>query len=135
MKPMAALVYVLVPSLGAIGSVALVHDRGVDLARHLGRTLRGGVGWGIALLVIFTVFVLLVLIQAVATLRWPARRIAMALAVWLVVAGLGLLTGPFGTGGHPYRFLYLLACCAAGLCVLLAGQFFLDPRRQERNGA
>jgi hypothetical protein len=120
---------VLVLSTAACLLSVLLHDLGYALAAELGRSIRGGVGWGGLLCLAFAAFILLALVQNLAALRWPARRTSIALAVWLVFAVVFTLLGdPFGSWGHPYRFLYLLLCAGAGFGLSLAGQNVLLRR-------
>ncbi|MDG1579692.1 hypothetical protein [Pseudomonas sp. GOM6] len=106
-----------------------IHDWAVAIAADHGRSLRGGVGWGITVELAFYSFVLLLMAQAVAALRWPARRIWVAASAWLVFMVLMvLMANPFAAWSHPYRFILLLVCAALGFATVLAGQVLWQNR-------
>ncbi len=112
--------------------VVLLHGFGYALAAELGRTVRGGVGWGGLMRLALAVFALLTLVQNCAALRWPDKRWHIAVAVWLLFAvPFTLLCDPLGGWSHPYRYLYLLFCSAAGVCLSLAGQHLFLRWRQR----
>lgn len=130
---LAAPLQVLILSAAAWLLVVLLHDLGYALAAELGRTVRGGVGWGGLMRLALAVFALLTLVQNCAALRWPEKRWHMAVAAWLLFAvPFTLLCDPLGNLSHPYRYLYLLCCTAAGVCLSLAGQqLFLRWRQRH----
>lgn len=114
---------ILLVSAAAILLFAYLHETAVSMAVARGRTLRGGVSWGITVQLAWYVFVFLTLLQNVAALRWPARRMRLAVLAWLVFAVLFTLLGnPFGSWAHPYRWALLMFCSAAGCALSLLGQ-------------
>jgi hypothetical protein len=120
---------VLLLSAAAALSFVVLHDAAVAVAADHGRSLRGGVGWGVTVQLACYLFGAWVLLQNVAALRWPARRLHLCAAAWLTFAVLlTLLANPFGSWSHPYRFLLLQLCALAGFALSWAGQC-LWPRR------
>jgi len=121
--------------LMSVASVLLflgLHDSAVVIAAERGRTLRDGVGWGIAVYLATYIFALLVLLQNVVALYWPAKRVRSAILAWLVFAmALTALFNPFGSWAHPYRFMLLLLCAAIGFFLSWMGQSLWHLWRQR----
>jgi len=114
---------ILLLSAAAVLLFVYLHDAAVSIAASRGRTLRGGVNWGITVQIALYVFVFLSLLQNAAALRWPARRIRLAVLAWLAFAVLLTLLGnPFASWAHPYRWALLMFCSAAGCALSLVGQ-------------
>jgi hypothetical protein len=131
-----AVLRALLLSAAAVLSFRVLHDAAVTVATDHGRNLRGGVGWGITVQLAFYLFGAWVLLQNVAVLRWPTRRLHLFLAVWLAFAVLlTLLANPIGPWSHPYRFLLLQLCALAGFALSLAGQCLWPPRPPVRQGS
>jgi hypothetical protein len=122
--------------LAVLSSLLLIklYALGHELAREAGRTLRGGVGWGLlasALQVAW--FPLLILLQNLGALLWPQRRLQLALGSWMLFAlPLLLLAPPWGSWSHPYRVAYLLSCAAVAVALSYIGQRLLQACRIGR---
>jgi hypothetical protein len=113
----------LLLSAAAVLLFVYLHETAVSMAAARGRTLRGGFSWGITVHLALYVFVFLSLLQNTAALRWPTRRIGLAVLAWLIFAGLlTLLANPFASWAHPYRWALLIFCSAAGFALSLVGQ-------------
>lgn len=113
----------LLLSAAAVLLFVYLHETAVSMAASRGLSLRGGISWGIALHLALYVFVALSVLQNAAAVRWPYRRIRVAVLVWLIFAGfLTLLANPFAPWAHPYRWALLLFCSTAGFALSLAGQ-------------
>ncbi|WP_369960301.1 hypothetical protein [Pseudomonas benzenivorans] len=114
---------VLLLSAAAVLLFVYLHDAAASMAVARGRTLRGDISWGITVQLALYAFAFLTLLQNVAALRWPARRMRVAMLVWLIFAVLLTLLGnPFGSWAHPYRWALLMFCSAAGCALSLIGQ-------------
>ena len=129
----------LVPALllSASGFLLFVglHDLAVRVALELGRSLRGGVGWGLTVQLAFYAFAILLLMFNVAAISWPARRVHLAMLAWGTFAVLlTLLANPFASWSHPYRFLLLQVCALAGFGLSLAGQSLWSRHLSDRQG-
>ncbi|QKE64854.1 hypothetical protein HNE05_16350 [Aquipseudomonas campi] len=124
---------ILLVSAAAILLFVYLHETAVSMAVARGRTLRGGVSWGITVQLALYVFAFLTLLQNAAALRWPARRMSLAVLAWLVFAVLFTLLGnPFGSWAHPYRWALLMFCSAAGCALSLVGQGLWQLVQQRR---
>lgn len=130
-----AVLQILLLSAAAVLSFMMLHEVAVMVAADHGRSVRGGVGWGITVQLALYLFGAWVLVQNVAALRWPSRRLHLFLAAWLTFAVLlTLLANPFGPWAHPYRFLLLQLCALAGFALSLAGQCLWPLRPPVRQG-
>ena len=130
-----AVLQILLLSAAAVLSFMMLHEVAVMVAADHDRSVRGGVGWGITVQLALYLFVAWVLVQNVAALRWPSRRLHLFLAAWLTFAVLlTLLANPSGPWAHPYRFLLLQLCALAGFALSLAGQCLWPLRPPVRQG-